>query len=144
MVIPSQKHNHLDKIKLFTVMKISTCHVYYIEGENPYTQISINGFALDGFGDVVCTNIEDSAEYGDDKKVKELVSLYTLGSLHWIESNAFSFNEDDLYLYNPTKTLPVAAEDIAEIESLFLLESAANNEPKKEPDDSKGGGNEYG
>ena len=64
-------------------------------------------------------NIDDSAEYGDDKRVKELVSLYTPKSLHWIESQIFHI-ADELSFYQPTKTLPVTAEDVEEIERLFL------------------------
>lgn len=119
MEIISQKHKPLEHIKLVTIIKIAGCDVCYHEGENPYTQISISGLVLDGFGDVVQANIEDSAEYGDDKRVRELVSIYAPGSLHLIESQIFHFSGDEICFYGLNKILPIAVEDVEKIQNLF-------------------------
>jgi len=87
---------------------------------------------LDGTGDVVPAHIEDSEGYDDYIKVDELVRLYMPGSLHWIESHTFHFMEGELCFWHPTRTHPVAAEDIKGIERFFLRESPSNCEPQKQ------------
>lgn len=129
-------HKPSKSIKLITIIKITECDLFYHEGENPYTQISISGLALDGTGDVVYATINDSADYGDDKRVKEFVSLYTPGSLHWVESQAFHWSGDELYFYYIEKSLPVADEDSEEIEKLFARNPTTENEPEMSPDES--------
>jgi len=129
----SEKRNPLDRINMVTIIKITDCNWYsHSEGDNPYIQISINGLVLCGTGDVLSANIQDSAEYGDYEKVNELLILYTPGSLHWIESHRFCFMNEDIFLYHPTNTHKVIAEDVEEINKLFLRKLPSDCETQKQ------------
>ena len=135
MAMISGKRNPLDRINLVTVIKITDCNWYsHSEGDNPYIQISINGLVLCGTGDVLSANIQDSAQYGDYEKVNELLSLYTPGSLHWIESHTFCFMNEDIFFYHPTNTHPVVAEDAEETNKFFLRKLPSDCEPQKHPE----------
>ena len=128
------KRNPFDRIHLATAIKITDFDWYsHSEGDNPYFQISINGLVLTGTGDALHANIQDSAEYGNYEKVNELMILYTPGSLHWVESHAFHFMEEDIFFYHPTNTHPVATEDVEEINRFFLRKFHSDREPQKQP-----------
>ena len=138
MAMISGKRNPLDRINLVTVIKITDCNWYsHSEGDNPYIQISINGLVLCGTGDVLSANIQDSAQYGDYEKVNELLSLYTPGSLHWIESHTFCFMNEDIFFYHPTNTHPVVTEDVEEINKFFLQKQPSDCEPQKQTEHLK-------
>ena len=135
MTMISGKRKPFDRIHLATVIKVTDCNWYsHSEGDNPYIQISINGLVLCGTGDVLYANIQDSAEHGDYEKVNELMSLYTPGSLHWVESHTFHFMEGDIFFYHPTNTHPVVAEDVGEINKFFLRKLSSDCEPQKHPE----------
>jgi hypothetical protein len=130
-----EKHDPTDRIKLVTIIKITNCNVYhhYQEGK-PYVQISTNVEILDGAGGTKFACIEESASYDDHKTVRDLVSLYTHGSLFWVECQAFSFNESGLTLYNPETIQPLATEDIDEINQFFLHRFPSDREPQEQTD----------
>jgi len=131
----SEKHDPKDRIKLVTIIKIMNCNVYhhYQEGK-PYVQISTNVEILDGAGGTEFACIEESASYDDHKTVSDLVSLYTPGSLFWVECQAFSFNESGLTLYNPEIIQPLATEDIDGINRFFLHRFPSDREPQEQTD----------
>jgi hypothetical protein len=89
---------------------------------------------LDGTGDALHANIQDSAGYGDYGKVNELVKIYTPGSLHWIESNSFHFMEGEVLFYSMINIYPVVAEDVEEINKFFLRKIPSDCEPQKHPE----------
>ena len=133
MTMISGKRNPFDRIHLATVIKVTDCNWYsHSEGDNPYIQISINGLMLDGTGDALHANIQDSAGYGDYGKVNELVKIYTSGSLHWIESNSFHFIEGEVLFYSMINIYPVVAEDVEEINKFFLRKQPSDCEHQKQ------------
>lgn len=129
MDIISEKRNPSERINLVTIIKIIDCNWYsHSACDNPYIQISINGLVLDGTKDTMHANIQDSAEYDDFIKVDELMSLYTPGSLHWVESHAFHLAEGEVCFYR-ADTRPVNAEDLEVINKLFTIVK-----PQKRPE----------
>ena len=131
----SEKRDPLERIRLATVFKITSLYwCFHSECDNPYIQISINGLVLDGTGDAVPANIENSLEPDDYEKINDFVRIYTSGSLHWLESQAFHFMEGTLFFWHPTIMCPIASEDVGEIERFSLRRSPSNCEPQKAPD----------
>ena len=113
------KNYNLAQIKLITIMKVSNFNWFsHSECANPYIQIYIGGLVLDGTGEPVPADIEDSVEFGNYGRLSELMDIYVPGSLHLLESNKFWIMDRHIIFYDyHTRSLDV--QDVEEINHYF-------------------------
>jgi hypothetical protein len=118
----------LDESRLIAAFKVNDISIDHHRVENPYYQIGLGGFLLDSMGGVLFADVQMSADDGDNDKVAQMKMLYTLGSIHWLECDTFSYGDRTIHIYNPlTKLVP--AEHFSSIDSYFPIKILSNQEP---------------
>ena len=92
----------LEGIRLKTIIKITACDVYHHEDENPYYQISIDGFILSSYGDVMLANVQINVEEEHSANVNGIVEAYMPDSIHWLECSTFCIIRGEYHFYEPS------------------------------------------
>lgn len=100
----SQEAWPLEGICLKTIIKITACNVFLNGGEIPHYQISIDGFILSSFGDVMLANVQISVEEKNAANVDGIVEACMPDSIHWLESSDFGISKGEYHFYRPTMT----------------------------------------
>jgi predicted NodU family carbamoyl transferase len=94
--------------RLITIFKVDSFNVEHHASHKAYYQIWVDGFILDGFGDKVAASIQLSADDGDTSKVCEYENIYSVGSLHTLDTSLFGAQSGCFNFYGPdTKPLPL-------------------------------------
>lgn len=115
-------------IYLKTIIKILGCDLFHHEGTSPYFQISIDGFILSSFGDVMLANVQINIEEEDAANVNAAVEAYLSETVHWLESTNFSIIGGTYHFYEPTMA---KIDTAAEINEFFPISIARNREAGK-------------
>lgn len=92
----------LEGICLKTIIKITACNVFHNGGGIPHYQISIDGFILSSFGDVMIANVQINVEEVDAADVNGIVETYLPESIHWLESSDFGITNGEYHVYSPS------------------------------------------
>ncbi len=105
--------------RLVTVFKVDNVMVFHHTSGDPYFQISVSGFVLDGWGEKVPADINLHADDGATPEVSELESVYSIGSIHRLDATLFGTLGGCFQFYNP-ETEPVSQIEYHALNKLFI------------------------
>lgn len=117
----------LEGVHLKTIIKITACNVFHNQGDNPHYQISIDGFILSSFGDVMIANLQLNVEEKNAADVNGIVKACMPESIHWLECSVFCIIRGEYNCYEPSLK-GVEAALVTKINEFFPVPVARDRE----------------